>query len=248
MERETIRRTWYSLYVLDRLLALQLGRPVAIHEDEYYVDLPSKSEESPYGEPNKPSPDKTSSSIDYFVSVIKFSKILGQVISDLYRPSQVAIEPDQMLLSTTTLDEKLIKWKLGLPRHLRFDLGHTFEKSMIFKRQARLSVQPLQTIAKKYLAEYACHQIPPSPHADAPSISLLGMGTATQPTLNSFTRASPPSCRYPRKNLRPRGPANSTSITQRCRREKLGARLPLVADDLLSPLCEFCSPRRSRVY
>jgi hypothetical protein len=143
MEQETIRRTWYSLYVLDRLLALQLGRPVAIHEDEYYVNLPSESEENAClfnGELNQLSYDKRSSSIDYFVSVIEFSKILGQVISDLYRPSQVAIEPDKMLLSTTTLDEKLIKWKLGLPRHLRFDLGHTFEKSMIFKRQVRLGV------------------------------------------------------------------------------------------------------------
>lgn len=151
MEHETIRRTWYSLYVLDRLLALQLGRPVAIHEDEYYVNLPSKSEENSFlfnGEPNQISSDKTSSSIDYFVSVIKFSKILGQVISDLYRPSQIAIEPDQMLLNTMTLDEKLIKWKLCLPRHLRFDLGHTFEKSMILKRQARLSVQSLKTVAK----------------------------------------------------------------------------------------------------
>jgi len=143
MEQETIRRTWYSLYVLDRLLALQLGRPVAIHEDEYYVNIPSTSEESSYlfnGDTNPLSDDKTSSSIDYFVSVIEFSKILGQVIGDLYRPSQVAIEPDQMLSSTTSLDEKLIKWKMGLPRHLRFDLGHTFEKSMIFKRQARISV------------------------------------------------------------------------------------------------------------
>jgi hypothetical protein len=143
MEQETIRRTWYSLYVLDRLLALQLGRPVAIHEDEYYVNLPSTSEENPCrfnGEPNQSSHVKTPSSINYFISVIKFSKILGQVISDLYRPSQVATEPDQMLLSTTALDEKLVKWKLDLPRHLRFDLGHTFEKSMIFKRQARLSL------------------------------------------------------------------------------------------------------------
>lgn len=143
VEQETIRRTWYSLYVLDRLLALQLGRPVAIHEDEYYVNLPSESEENAClfdGESNRFSYDQKSCPIDYFVSVIEFSRILGQVISDLYRPSQVAIEPDKLLSSTADLDEKLIEWKLGLPRHLRFDLGHTFEKSMILKRQVSLSV------------------------------------------------------------------------------------------------------------
>ena len=136
------------MYNLDRLLALQLGRPFAIHEDEYYVNLPSESKETVClfsGEPGHLPFNEGPSSIDYFVNIIKFSQVLGQVISDLYRPSQIAIEPDKMLLSTTTLDEKLIKWKLDLPRHLRFDLGHTFENSTIFKRQVRLGVQVLES-------------------------------------------------------------------------------------------------------
>jgi Fungal specific transcription factor domain len=141
VEQETMRRTWYSLYVLDRLLALQLGRPVAIHEEDSRVDLPSEAEETASlfdGEVHSSWHDGGPSSIDYFVSVIKFSRILGQVISDLYRPSQETIDPDRMLLSTTALDEMLIGWKLSLPRHLRFDLGHTFEKSVIFRRQVRV--------------------------------------------------------------------------------------------------------------
>jgi Fungal specific transcription factor domain len=151
MEQEIIRRTWYSMYVLDRLLALQLGRPVAIHEEEYCVNLPSETDETAClfdGEAPQFPLEKKPSSIDYFVSVIKFSKILGQVISDLYRPSQVAIEPDRMLLSTTTIDERLTEWKLSLPRHLRFDLGHTFEKSMIFKRQVRLDIKLRKIVTK----------------------------------------------------------------------------------------------------
>ncbi len=139
------------MYVLDRLLALQLGRPVAIHEEEYCVNLPSETEETTSlfdGGAYRVPLDKNPSSVDYFVSVIKFTKILGQVISDLYRPSQVAIEPDRMLLSTTTLDERLTEWKLRLPRHLRFDLGHTFEKSMIFKRQVRCSMSSAGKITK----------------------------------------------------------------------------------------------------
>lgn len=151
IEQETRRRTWYSIYVLDRLLALQLGRPVAIHEEEYCVNLPSETDETSClldGEARRLPLDKKPSSIDYFVSVIKFSKILGRVISDLYRPSQIAIEPDRMLLSTATLDERLTQWKLDLPRHLRFDLGHTFEKSMIFKRQVRLDIKILRIVTK----------------------------------------------------------------------------------------------------
>ncbi|KAH8803655.1 fungal-specific transcription factor domain-containing protein [Xylogone sp. PMI_703] len=140
-EQETERRTWYSMYVLDRLLALQLGRPVAIHEEGYCVNLPSETLETMClfdGGTERSLLDGKPSPLHYFTSVIKFSQILGQVISNLYRPSQVVDDPDQMLLCTATLDGRLTEWKLELPRHLRFDLGHTFEKSMIFKRQRNM--------------------------------------------------------------------------------------------------------------
>lgn len=138
-EQETMRRTWHSMYVLDRLLALQLGRPAAIHEDDYSVDLPSKAGESVSGEDQQ---DHEPSSIDYFISVINFSRILGQVVKELYSPSQAEIHPDEMLLRTTTLDCKLEEWKLNLSRHLRFDLGHTFEKSVVFRRQVTNFLHP----------------------------------------------------------------------------------------------------------
>lgn len=139
-DRTHLRRTWYSMYVLDRLLALQLGRPMAIHEADFKVDLPSVTDESPFG---KTSDDVSSRDnrlacghmMDYFLEVIRFSRILGLVIRELYRPSQIDLSPDQMLHSTASLDQRLAEWKLGLPRHLRFDLGHTFEKSVSFKRQ-----------------------------------------------------------------------------------------------------------------
>lgn len=126
------------MYVLDRLLALQLGRPVAIHEEDYRVNLPSATDETAClfdGITTRSPLDCSPSPIDYFLSVIAFSQILGQVIRELYRPSQVAVDPDRMLSSTAALDGRLEEWKLSLPRHLRFDLGHTFEKSMTMKRQ-----------------------------------------------------------------------------------------------------------------
>jgi hypothetical protein len=130
VEQETMRRTWYTLYVLDRLLALQLGRPVAIHEEDYCVNLPSEAGEAApiFEEEIHPfRPEDKQASLNYFVSVIRFSRILGQVIKDLYRPSQVTVDPDRMLLSTTALDRRLMDWKLGLPRHFRVDLGLTFD-------------------------------------------------------------------------------------------------------------------------
>ncbi|GAB1192796.1 hypothetical protein APSETT444_001993 [Aspergillus pseudonomiae] len=142
-DRSHWRRTWYAMYVLDRLLALQLGRPMAIHEADFHVELPSATDDAPFSPGG--GDDITSQErnrvrghmMDYFLSVIEFSCILGLVIRELYRPSQIDISPEQMLQSTATLDHRLTEWKLQLPRHLRFDLGHTFEKSVSFKRQVR---------------------------------------------------------------------------------------------------------------
>ena len=141
-DRPHWRRTWYAMYVLDRLLALQLGRPMAIHEFDFQVELPAANDQSPFvpsGESGVPGPVAHDHMMDYFIEVIRFSHIVGQVIRVLYRPSQIDLSPDQTLHSASNLDQRLLEWKANLPRHLRFDLGHTFEKSMSFKRQVSLS-------------------------------------------------------------------------------------------------------------
>lgn len=142
-DRSHKRRTWYSMYVLDRLLALQLGRPTAIHEAEFQVEVPSLSDQSPFISASDKDTGSTSTvehgcMMAYFLEVIRFSHIVGSVIQGLYRPSQVDLSPDQMLQSASSLDQRLVEWKMRLPRQLRFDLGHTFEKSLSFKRQVGL--------------------------------------------------------------------------------------------------------------
>lgn len=139
-DRAHWRRTWYSMYVLDRLLALQLGRPMAIHETDFYVELPSVDDNFPFDSvTNEASPIGSAGSsiflMNYFLEVIRFSRIVGLVIQELYRPSQIDLSPEQMLHAASALDQRLTGWKVTLPRHLRFDLGHTFEKSIIFRRQ-----------------------------------------------------------------------------------------------------------------
>ena len=179
-EQETMRRTWFSMYILDRLLALQLGRPVAIHEEDYIVNLPSKAEETALNASGEDLSDPLGdglSPLDYFHAVVKFSRIVGHVISDLYRPTQLRMDPDQMLLSTNTLDEKLLEWRLNLPRHLRFDLGHTFEKSLVFRRQVRKFAPHICVVAKLRIAEYVGDKIPPLACSNPSSIPLSCMAS-----------------------------------------------------------------------
>ena len=142
LKAETRRRLWYSIYVLDRLLALQLGRPPAIHDDDCNVPLPSRIDDTKFDWDAETYPLDTgevSSSGDYFLYVIEFSRIVGFVLRDLYCPRR---EKKDGLLTTRTLDMRLSEWKHSLPRPLRFHIGHTFEKSIIFKRQVINHLSP----------------------------------------------------------------------------------------------------------
>nr|RBQ83601.1 hypothetical protein FVER53263_13272 [Fusarium verticillioides] len=136
---ERRRRIWYCIYVLDRLISLQLGRPPAIHEDYCHVPLPSRLGDSDidWDADEFPAMFDGPSVGDYHLEVISFSKIVSQVLRDLYSP-RAGQNLTSDLFNTKELDLKLIQWKQSLPRTLRFDLGHAFDKSFIFKRQARI--------------------------------------------------------------------------------------------------------------
>ena len=129
---------WYSIYVLDRLLALQLGRPPAIHDDDCHMSLPSRIDDAEFDWDTDVYPvaaDGTASIGDYFLCVIEFSSIVGSVLRGLYGPKR---DQRDELVSTRKLDKQLLDWKRRLPRALKFDIGHTFEKSILFKRQVIL--------------------------------------------------------------------------------------------------------------
>lgn len=136
---ERRRRVWSCIYCLDRLLSLQLGRPPAIHEDYCNVPRPSRLGDSDidWDSDRLPANFTGPSAGDYHIALISFSDIISQVLLDLCsgRPNQsLAAE----LVKTRKLDQQLLQWKYSLPRTLRFDLGHTFDQSFVFKRQVSL--------------------------------------------------------------------------------------------------------------
>ncbi|KAJ4533877.1 hypothetical protein HRR80_004550 [Exophiala dermatitidis] len=135
---EMCRRVWYSIYVLDRLLALQLGRPPAISEEDFDVKLPSRQSDvdlsNQRGQHDVQGTDWVG---DYFIAMIKFSEIIGRVFGSLYGPRRAG-DAALILSHIDRLDVDLSQWRFNLPRHLRFDLSHTFEKSIIYKRQRNM--------------------------------------------------------------------------------------------------------------
>jgi hypothetical protein len=138
LRAENRRRTWYCIYVLDRLLSLQLGRPPAIHDEDIHLSLPSRIGDEEIDWEDKTCmqllPPEGTSTGDYFLCVIALSKLIGRVFRGLDGFMREKKDP-AWIYNAKVLDNGLHEWKQSLPRTLRFDLGHTFETSMTFKRQ-----------------------------------------------------------------------------------------------------------------
>jgi hypothetical protein len=152
-EKKQRREVWYCLYILDRLVALQLGGAVMIRNSDFTVDLPF---------------DDNALEIAYLRHTAGLSKVIGEVIDRLYRPGQAAIHLDQLLETIGFLDNMLICWREQLPSQLRFDHAHPFESNPIFKRQVLLHFKYL--IAEKL----PWNQVSSSPHSCSSSLSLFG--------------------------------------------------------------------------
>ncbi|KAI1152510.1 fungal-specific transcription factor domain-containing protein [Nemania diffusa] len=159
-EAEMPSKVWYSLYVLDRLLALQLGRPPAIADQDCHVSTPS-----PIREPGDDSEKSYGGGLAslYFIHVIKFSTIIGQVLHEIQCPPRDLVT---RLDTVAKHNGMLLGWKSKLPRHLRFDLGHVFDKSVTLRRQRNMlaiKFHHLQTlIHRPYLCYPHLFRIHPS--------------------------------------------------------------------------------------
>ncbi|KAH7157361.1 fungal-specific transcription factor domain-containing protein [Dactylonectria estremocensis] len=157
---ERRRRIWYSIYVLDRLLSLQLGRPTAIHDDDCSVPLPCRRTDGDIDwtanviEPAEEGPSEG----DYFVAVIAFSRLVGRVLRDIYGPMH-ARPMVEMMLSTQSLDRQLVEWKLNLPRKLRFDLGHAFDRNVTFRRQRNMLAIKFHHLRALLHRPYLCYPL-----------------------------------------------------------------------------------------
>lgn len=160
--REQRRRVWYSIFILDRLVAMQLGRPPAICDGNFNVRLPSRQSDTDLV-------DVTSQGDshgqywagDYFIAMIAFSEIIGKVFNNLYGPRK-SDDAASTLSTIDRLNPELLQWRSNLPRNLRFDLSHTFEKSTVYKRQVcdpflNPAVEDYQVTPST--AEHACHEV-----------------------------------------------------------------------------------------
>lgn len=106
--KEYRRRTWWSVYSLDRILCVKLGNPVTIQDEDIGVALPSRL---PY-EPQ------------YCAAVVlrhytELSRILGQIMKSIYRKTPKS--GSTLMVAVQDIMSALLHWRTTVPSELYFD-------------------------------------------------------------------------------------------------------------------------------
>ncbi|GBE79261.1 fungal-specific transcription factor domain-containing protein [Sparassis latifolia] len=122
IEKETRRKIWWGVYTLDRMLALALGRPLAIEDADCDVELPVDIDDDHLpdyfagAQMSRLSP----SLMKGFIELTLLYRIGGQVLRQVYALDKCRdhLEPEkraELSRAVDTLDKRLIKWCDDLP-------------------------------------------------------------------------------------------------------------------------------------
>ncbi|KAF8904482.1 fungal-specific transcription factor domain-containing protein [Gymnopilus junonius] len=129
-EDELLKRCFWCLICIDRLMSSFLGRPCAIHDEEFDIEYPIECDDE-YWETENPEnafkqPAGKPCSITAFVCLIKLCEILSFALRTLYstKKSKVLVglighEWEHRIVAE--LDSSLNKWKDSLPDFLQWD-------------------------------------------------------------------------------------------------------------------------------
>lgn len=104
--KEKRRRTWWSIYSLDRIFCIKYGNPITMHDEDISVALPSRLAHEPE-----------------FCSAIvlrhytMLSQILSQIMDRIYR--KTAKNGSQLMAAVEDIMRALIRWQRNLPPELR---------------------------------------------------------------------------------------------------------------------------------
>ncbi|KAF8206895.1 fungal-specific transcription factor domain-containing protein [Mycena galopus ATCC 62051] len=129
-EDELWKRAFWCLLSLERTVCAWLGRPSALHLEEYDVELPLEVDDEYWEHPDpeqafKQPPGKPSL-ISYFICHIRLSEILGLTLRGMYASNKsrllqglVGDEWEQRVIAE--LDSAMDEFLASVPDHLRWD-------------------------------------------------------------------------------------------------------------------------------
>ncbi|KAF5322745.1 hypothetical protein D9619_002016 [Psilocybe cf. subviscida] len=132
-EDELMKRVFWCVLYLDRIISSFLGRPCLIQDEDYDIDFPIECDDEYWDPPFGGSPDDAfkqppgkPSYITAFVCTLKLAQILGLSLRTLYATKKakalsgmVGGEWEQRIVAE--LDSSLNKWRDSVPGFLQWD-------------------------------------------------------------------------------------------------------------------------------
>ncbi|KAI0925293.1 hypothetical protein AcV7_005573 [Taiwanofungus camphoratus] len=130
IEEELWKRAFWVLVVMDRTISHALGRPCAVQDEDFDLDLPIECDDEYWTHPNpdlafKQPPGKPPT-VTFFVCLIKLTRILAFALRTIYSINKSKIllgfvGPQWEQRIVAELDSSLNRWVDSVPDHLRWD-------------------------------------------------------------------------------------------------------------------------------
>ncbi|ORY83617.1 fungal-specific transcription factor domain-domain-containing protein [Protomyces lactucae-debilis] len=137
VEVERNRRLWYSAYILEHLIALQLGRQPNMRDEDFLVKFPSEVSDWRFREDGTID-DKVHEKdayAPYLTHLIKFSRIIGIAQRELFFLNKPSMTWEHTMRVISSIDQRLLEWKRSLSRELDFERPSSYETMTALRRQ-----------------------------------------------------------------------------------------------------------------
>lgn len=137
VDLEMKRRLWYSAYVLEHLIALQLGRQPNMRDEDFLVSMPKEISDWRYLDNGTidPTPHERDAVMPYFKAIIAFSKIIGIAQRELFFLNKPSMTWERTIKVIANIDQHLTEWKASLNKELDFERLSSFETMTALRRQ-----------------------------------------------------------------------------------------------------------------
>ncbi|KAK0191438.1 fungal-specific transcription factor domain-containing protein [Armillaria mellea] len=124
-EEELLKRAFWVLVCMDRIISIALGRPCAIQEEDIDADLPNDCDDE-YWDSGFVQPSGVPSMMSFFTSFVKLNRIFFRCLQTIYSP----LNPTALRRSVkkrskedivAELDSSVNEWMDSVPEHIRWE-------------------------------------------------------------------------------------------------------------------------------
>ncbi|KAF7369194.1 Zn(2)-C6 fungal-type domain-containing protein [Mycena venus] len=142
-EDELWKRAFWCLLSLDRTVCAFLGRPSAVHVEDYDLELPLEVDDEYWEHPDPDQafkqPEGKPSIITYFICHLRLCEIMGSTLRRMYASNKSRVllglvGPNWEQRAIAELDSAMNEFISSIPEHLRWDPNRTgvfFDQSAV---------------------------------------------------------------------------------------------------------------------